>query len=64
MTHLGDALGFAPTMSKESLEGCSVLIARDGMIQEGWNYMEMQALILRLKESSQAPIEEKAASLA
>jgi steroid delta-isomerase-like uncharacterized protein len=54
MTHLGDHLGFAPTMKKETLDGSSFLTVKDGQIQEGANYMEMQALIFRLKESSSA----------
>jgi predicted ester cyclase len=50
MTHLGDSLGFAPTMKTESLLGCSVLVVRGSQIQEGRNYMEMHALIHRLKD--------------
>jgi predicted ester cyclase len=53
MTHLGNTFGFAASMRKESLDGCSVLIARDGQIQEGWNYMEMQGLLQRLKGASE-----------
>ena len=64
MTHLGDHLGFAPTMKKETLDGSSFLTVSGGQIQEGANYMEMQGLILRLKESSPAIIPEKATSLA
>ena len=63
MTHLGHALGFAATMRKESLEGCSVLIVGGSQIQEGWNYMEMQALMHRLKESSSHPTEAAQPSL-
>ncbi|HEY2469860.1 MAG TPA: ester cyclase [Terracidiphilus sp.] len=51
MTHLGDTLGFAPTMKKVVLEGCSVLVVRNGQIHEGRNFMEMQGLIQRLRES-------------
>jgi predicted ester cyclase len=64
MTHLGEHLGFAPTLKKETLDGSSFLVVKDGQIQEGTNYMEMQGLILRLKETAQAIIPEKAASLA
>jgi predicted ester cyclase len=64
MTHLGEQLGFAPTMKKESLDGSSFLTVRGGQIQEGTNYMEMQGLILRLKEGSPAIIPEQATSLA
>ena len=49
MTHLGDSLGFEPTMQRVSLEGCSILIVRDSQIQDGWNYTELQALVQRLK---------------
>lgn len=64
MTHLGEHLGFAPTMKKESLDGSSFLTVSGSQIQEGTNYMEMQGLILRLKESSPAVIPEQATSLA
>jgi predicted ester cyclase len=64
MTHLGDHLGFAPTMKKETLEGSTFLVAKDGQIQDGRNYMELQALILRLKESSPASIAEEETSFA
>lgn len=59
MTHLGEHLGFAPTTKKERLEGASFLIVDGPQIQEGWNYMEMQGLIMRLKESSMPSIEER-----
>lgn len=52
MTHLGDTLGFAPTMQRAFLEGCSVLVVRDGQIHEGKNYMEIEALLQRLKTAS------------
>lgn len=64
MTHLGEHLGFAPTLKKETLVGSSFLTVSGGQIQEGTNYMEMQGLILRLKESSPAVISEQATSLA
>jgi predicted ester cyclase len=54
MTHLGDTLGFAPTFQKVSLEGCSVLVVGNGQIREGRNYMEMGALVHRLKETAAA----------
>ncbi len=52
MTHLGDALGFAPTFQKVSLEGCSILTVRNGQLQDGRNYMEIEALINRLKTNA------------
>jgi hypothetical protein len=57
MTHLGDSLGFAPTMQKVSLEGCSVLIVRDGQIHDGRNFMEMEGLVNRLKTSASSAVE-------
>jgi predicted ester cyclase len=51
MTHLGDSLGFAPTLQRDSPQGCSVLVVRDGQIQDGRNYMEMEGLVHRLKAS-------------
>lgn len=50
MTHLGETLGFPPTEEKVSLQGCSILIVRDSQIQDGWNYMELQGLVHRLKD--------------
>ena len=57
MTHLGDNLGFTPTFQKVSLPGCSVLVVRNGQIHEGKNYMEMEALINRLRAIAAPPIE-------
>ena len=57
MTHLGDTLGFAPTFQKVSLDGCSVLLVRDGQIHEGKNYMEMGALVHRLRAIAASPLE-------
>jgi predicted ester cyclase len=64
MTHLGDSLGFAPTSENVSLEGCSILVIRDSQIQDGWNYMELQGLVQRLKQMSAPSTEEETASLA
>ncbi len=52
MTHLGDQLGFAPTVTKVSLGGCSFLIVKDGKLVDGRNYMEWQGLMQKLKESA------------
>ncbi|MBS1806432.1 MAG: ester cyclase [Acidobacteria bacterium] len=49
MTHLGDSLGFTPTLQKVSLDGCSVLSVRNGHIQDGRNYMELEGLVHHLK---------------
>ena len=64
MTHLGEHLGFAPTLKKETLHGSSFLVVGDGQILEGRNYMEMQGLIQRLKESPQPAIAVKESSFA
>ena len=49
MTHLGYHLGIPATSKKVRLPGSSFLIVRDGMIQEGWNFMELEGLIHRLR---------------
>ena len=64
MTHLGDHLGFAPTLKRERLDGASLLIVGGSQIQEGWDYMELQGLIMRLKGGSTAAIEEQRVSVA
>jgi predicted ester cyclase len=64
MTHLGDSLGFAPTLQKVSLEGCSVLVVSNGQIHEGKNYMELRALINRLKASAALSASQNEASFA
>jgi len=51
MTHLGDHFGFPASRKKASLSGSSFLIMDNGMIVEGWNFMEMQALLQSLRES-------------
>jgi predicted ester cyclase len=64
MTHLGEHLGFAPTLKRETLDGSSFLVVGDSQIQEGKNYMEMQALIQRLREDSRPAIAAKESSFA
>ncbi|HMG84734.1 MAG TPA: ester cyclase [Terracidiphilus sp.] len=64
MTHLGEHLGFAPTMKQETLEGSSFLTVSGSQIKEGTNYMDMQALILRLKDSTPFVVAENETSLA
>lgn len=63
MTHLGDGLGFDATNRKETLVGCSVLVVDGKQIQDGWNYMELQGLMHRLKESSLQAAEQPQPSL-
>ena len=49
MTHLGDGLGFAATGKKGVLDGSSFVVIKGGRITDGWNQMDMQALILHLQ---------------
>jgi predicted ester cyclase len=49
MTHLGDHLGFAATGKKGSLEGSSFLIVKGNQVMEGWNQMDLQALMQKLQ---------------
>ncbi len=51
MTHLGDHLGFPASQKKAALSGSSFLNFENGMIVEGWNFMEMHTLMQSLKES-------------
>ena len=55
MTHLGPDLGFPPTGERVTLEGASFMTAADGQIHDGKNFMEMEALIRRLRQSAEAP---------
>jgi steroid delta-isomerase-like uncharacterized protein len=52
MTHLGNHLGFPASKKKAALSGSSFLIIEDGLIVEGWNFMEMHTLIQSLKSSA------------
>ena len=52
MTHLGDHLGFPASRKKAALSGSSFLIIENGFIVEGWNFMELHALMQSLKDSS------------
>ncbi len=49
MTHLGDHLGFPASGKKGALSGSSFLVARDGKIEEAWNEMDLQALMMKLR---------------
>jgi predicted ester cyclase len=49
MTHLGDHLGFPSTGRKGTLDGSSFLIVKDNIIVEGWNQMNLQALLQKLQ---------------
>jgi steroid delta-isomerase-like uncharacterized protein len=52
MTHRGDHLGFPASEKKATLSGSSFLIIESGMIVEGWNFMDMHALMQKLKDSA------------
>jgi steroid delta-isomerase-like uncharacterized protein len=52
MTHLGDHLGFPATTQKATLSGSSFLIFENGLIVDGWNFMDMRTVIENLKSSS------------
>lgn len=49
MTHLGDSLGIKATNRKVVLTGSTIAIIKDGMISEGWNFMDMGGLIAKLQ---------------
>ena len=50
MTHSGDGLGFPATGRQGVLHGSSFVRIKDGQITEGWNQMDMQALVSSLRE--------------
>ena len=49
MTHLGDHLGFPPSGKKETMAGATFVIVKGNQIAEGWNYMDLQALMKKLQ---------------
>ena len=51
MTHLGNHLGFPASRKKAALSGSSFLIIEDGLIVEGWNFMEMHTLMQSLRDN-------------
>jgi len=51
MTHRGDHLGFPASGKKAALSGSSFLIMENGMLVEGWNFMDMHALMQTLRDS-------------
>jgi predicted ester cyclase len=48
MQHTGEGLGFAPTGAAVLLSGMSIVHLRDGRILEGWNALDMTAIVARL----------------
>ncbi len=49
MTHLGDHLGFPASGKKETLDGSSFLIVKGNQVMEGWNQMNLGALMEKLQ---------------
>jgi len=49
MTHLGDSLGIKATNRKVTLTGSTIVTIKDGMISEGWNFMDMGGMIAKLQ---------------
>ncbi len=49
MTHLGDHFGFPASGKKETLVGSTFVIVEGNQITEGWNYMDIQALMQKLQ---------------
>jgi predicted ester cyclase len=49
MTHLGDHLGFPASGKKETLDGSSFLIVKGNQVMEGWNQMDLGALMQKLQ---------------
>lgn len=48
MTHLGDSLGIPATGRKLLQHGASFLVIRGNLLQQGWNDMDMHALLQQL----------------
>ena len=51
VTHLGDHLGFPATGKKETMAGSTFATVKGSQIVDGWNYMDMQALMQKLQSS-------------
>jgi steroid delta-isomerase-like uncharacterized protein len=49
MTHLGDGLGFPASGKKASMDGQTIVVIKDGRIDEGWNHMDLGGLLAKLK---------------
>ena len=49
LTHLGDHLGFPASGKKETMAGATFAIVKGSQITEGWNYMDLQALMQKLQ---------------
>jgi steroid delta-isomerase-like uncharacterized protein len=51
MTHLGDHLGFPASGKKETMAGSTFAIVKGSQIVDGWNYMDMQALMQKFQSA-------------
>ena len=49
MTHHGDHLGFPASHKKAMLAGSTFAIVKGNQIVDGWNYMDLQALMQKLQ---------------
>jgi steroid delta-isomerase-like uncharacterized protein len=49
MTHLGDHLGFPASGKKVTMPGSTFVIVKGGKIAEGYNHMDLQALMQKLQ---------------
>jgi steroid delta-isomerase-like uncharacterized protein len=49
MTHTGDHLGFPGSGKKGTLSGSTFVIVKGNKIIEGWNHMDLQALMQKLQ---------------
>ncbi len=49
MTHRGDHLGIPASGKRASLSGASFIIVKGAQITEGWNYMDLQAMLMQLR---------------
>lgn len=48
-THSGDHLGFPAGSRKAMLYGSSFILVKDGWIMKGWNQMDLEAMMQKLK---------------
>jgi steroid delta-isomerase-like uncharacterized protein len=49
MTHQGDHLGIPASGKSASLAGSSFIIVEGNQIVAGWNYMDLQAMLMKLR---------------
>jgi len=49
MTHTGDGLGFPASGKKVSMSGSTIGVVKNGMLDAGWNHMDITGLFAKLK---------------